>query len=147
MSNQPIGDRVEIPPDALPPRAHAFVSELMRRGYEVAAARYEPEHHGDAKVVLERDGTRIRLVRDRGELLLEVSGAGWSDWFEPLAWRTFLTATAPLPNMAGFDAELPFLREDLPRIEAAIPEVDIAKLNQLRKIRANRTAAYRAPGA
>ena len=53
--------------------------------------------------MLERETTRIRLVRDRGQWFIEV--AGGDDWFSPLVWQAFLESSMPSVEIVPLDAQ------------------------------------------
>lgn len=60
----------------------SFAKVVARRGFRVLAGGYETKDFGNALVVLEPDGYSLRLVRDRGQVFVEVaSPEDPGNWF------------------------------------------------------------------
>lgn len=78
---------MEIPVDVMVAGLFRLVDDLARRGYVVDGQRYDRGNFGNAEIVLSRDKTRARLVRNRGEWFVEVAPSGLNDWFKPVIWR------------------------------------------------------------
>jgi hypothetical protein len=135
---------VEVPTDAFLPRVRGLLDELLRRGYAVVEERYDEDSFGNAVVVLERNGTRVRLVRDRGEWFVEVAGASEGDWFAPVVWHAFLESSMPPLGTTSFDGQARLLLADLGRIEATNSDFSERDLAGLRAWRSRRAEARRA---
>jgi hypothetical protein len=86
---------VEIPADAISREVRALLDELIRRGYVVGEERDDEDSFGNALVVLERSGTAVGVVRDRGQWFVEVADAGRGEWFAPVVWHAFLESSMP----------------------------------------------------
>lgn len=86
----------------------------------IAADQCDPEHFGDALLVLGDPEIRLRLVRDRGQLFIDVAAPGTADewWDLPLVLEF---AGAPLPPELG--GVLPSLAEALAVIERSYARV------------------------
>jgi hypothetical protein len=71
-----------------------------RLGLAVEAEQCDPEHFGDALLVLANPEIRLRLVRDRGQLFVDVAAPGTADdwWDLPLVLEL---AGDPLPRDLG----------------------------------------------
>lgn len=125
-----------IPADVIPPEAEALADDLQRRGYSVAEERYDEASFGNTLIVLERDTTRVRLVRDRGQWFVEV--AGGHDWFSPVIWRAFLESSMPPVEIVPLAVQARWLLDDLGRIQAIgdLTEDQLADLNDRRSRRA-----------
>jgi hypothetical protein len=134
---------VEIPADAISPAAHALLDELLRRGFAVVEERYDEDSFGDALVVLERNGTLVRLVRDRGQWFVEVADAAGGDWFAPVVWHAFLESSMPPLETASFEAQAQLLLADLARIGTANSDLGDQELADLRGWRSRRAEARR----
>jgi hypothetical protein len=135
---------VEIPRDIIPPEVNDLGAELRRRGYFVADERYDDDAFGNALILFERDGTLVRVMRDRGQWFAEVSAAGWNDWFAPIIWRALLGSSMPSLEPTAFADQAQALLDDLDRIEATNRSSDDEQLARLRAWRSRRAEARRA---
>jgi hypothetical protein len=134
---------VQIPADAIPQAAQAVLDELIRRGYSITDGRYDENSFGDALVVLERNGTLVRLVRDRGQWFVEVGPAPGDVWFSPVVWHAFLESSMPPLETTSFDAQAQLLLADLARIEMANRNLGEQELAALRGWRSRRAEERR----
>lgn len=132
-----------IPPEVVPSDVQALLDELHHRDYLTNRIRYEEGSFGDSVVVLQKDRTFVRLVRDRGQWFIEVAGAPVSDWFSPIVWRALFESSMPSLETASFDAQAELLRVDLSRIEATNERIDDSVLAELRAWRSHRAQARR----
>lgn len=132
---------MDIPAEVISPGAQALLDDLLGRGYSVGEKRYDNERFGDALIVVGRETTRIRLIRDRGEWFVEVAGA--DDWFSPVVWRAFLQSAMPSLEIVPFEAQARWLLEDLDRIEALDRDLTEDQLAGLRTWRSRRAQARR----
>jgi hypothetical protein len=96
---------MEIPADAIPSTVQGLLDELLRRGYEIGEDWYDEDVFGNALVVLGRNDTLVRLIRDRGRWFVEVAGATGGDWFAPVVCRAFLESKMPSLEAASFDVQ------------------------------------------
>src|SRR5262249_41146818 len=124
----------ESPP--LPPDAGPFDEVLPRRapwmfteyGFKFLEADYSYRHFGDSTAYLRSDRLRIRFLRDRGQVFVELGSRS-----EPRAWYNLLTLFRAIhghENDLTYDLEplLQILRDDLPAlIEALGPELEKTK--------------------
>lgn len=134
---------MEIPADVISPAARALLDELGRRGYAIGEERYDEDSFGNGLIVLERNDTLVRLVRDRGQWFVEVAGAAGSDWFAPVVWHAFLESSMPPLETASFDEQSELLLADLDRIETVSDGFGEQELADLRAWRSRRAEARR----
>jgi hypothetical protein len=139
-----LADDVHIPADAFLPPVRALLDELLGRGYATGEERYDEDSFGNALVVLERDGTLVRLVRDRGQWFVEVAGAAEGDWFAPVVWHAFLESSMPPLDTTSFDVQAQLILADLGRIETTNSNFSEQDLAGLRAWRSRRAEARRA---
>lgn len=135
---------MEIPADAIPSTVQGLLDELLRRGYEIGEDRYDEDVFGNALVVLGRNDTLVRLVRDRGQWFVEVAGATGGDWFTPVVWHAFLESKMPSLEAASFDAQARLVLGNLLRIETVNSDLGEQQLADLRAWRSRRAEARRA---
>jgi hypothetical protein len=135
---------VEIPADAIPSAVQGLLDDLLRRGYEIGEDRYDEDVFGNALVVLERNDTLVRLVRDRGQWFVEVAGATEGDWFAPVVWHAFLESSMPPLDATSFDGQTQLLLADLGRIETSNSDFSDQDLAGLQAWRSRRAEARRA---
>src|SRR3954470_8497276 len=61
-------------------RAFGFISSTSAP--KVTRSDYDAQHFGDAVVELEGDKLKVRVVRDRGQILVDLAPLGCRDWFD-----------------------------------------------------------------
>jgi len=78
----------------------AFNNLLVRGALKLESSLYDPKAFGNAAVTLVGKNFRVRLIRDRADLIARIaSAADAEDWF-PLAW-VLSAIGVPLPPPAG----------------------------------------------
>ncbi len=79
----------------------AFAALIARGSLAVVASRYDPYAFGNALVILAGGRLRVRLVRDRGPVMADVSGVDNSEQWSPLqrVLRTFLGSAGPADSV------------------------------------------------
>jgi hypothetical protein len=137
---------MQIPADAIPPEVLGLRDELLRRGYGVVEERYDGASFGNALLDLERDGTFVRLVRERGQWFVGISGTAGSHGFAPVIWHAFLESSMPPLEVISLDVEAKLLLSDLPRIESVISDLDEQDLAELRALQSRRAKTRRDMG-
>lgn len=110
-------------------------------------SRYDAEAFGNAVVVLAGDGLRVRVTRDRGQLLVDLSPADRYDWVDDQIVLQFVGGEAEAASIT--DGELRSLgpsaaaiRRHLSQIRAAFQPSEWprtrAELTELQRQRARR---------
>ncbi|MGH7643938.1 MAG: hypothetical protein ACRENX_13190 [Candidatus Dormibacteria bacterium] len=135
---------MQIPADAFLPPVRALLDELLRRGYAIGEERYDESSFGNALVILKRNDTVVRLVRDRGQWFVEVAGAAEGDWFAPVIWHAFLESSMPPLEATSLDGQAQLLLADLARIETTNSDFSEQDLAGLQTWRSRRAEARRA---
>lgn len=126
----------------LVPEVRSLLHQLRARGYVVIQQLYTERSFGNALIDLQRGCTRVRVVRDRGQWLLDMCGARDEEWWAPAVWRAWLTAwTGPIGSPAIGD-QVDMLLEDLPQVEAANERDDRAPAAGLREAQSQRSPAW-----
>jgi hypothetical protein len=135
---------VDSLPERIPPEVERLLDELQRHGYAIADERHDPDHFGDALRLLERDRTRVLLLRDRGQWFVDVGSAHGGGWFQPVIWKAFLEGSMPPLEAQSFEEQVRFVLEEREAIEVAAAALDEDGLARLRALRAQRAEARRA---
>lgn len=60
---------------------HAFAFISTSAAPQVLETYYNEQAFGDALVVLEGDNVRVRVTRDRGQIMVDLAPRGCRDWF------------------------------------------------------------------
>jgi len=107
--------------------------------YRIVDSAVSPSFGGDAWVTVASDELRLRFVRDRGQLMLDVQGpADGKDWYSIDLLRRLITGERQDSALldAGYAA---FLREHLARIESLFfPEEAAETRSRLRELKRKR---------
>jgi hypothetical protein len=140
----PREDEMKIPGDVFPAEVQSLHDELLRRGYATVEELYDEASFGNALLVLERDSTFIRLLRDRGQWFVGVAEAPGSHGFAPVIWHAFLESSMPSLKIPSFEEQAQWLLADLPRIELVLSDFTEKKLADLQAWRSRRVQAREA---
>lgn len=135
---------MEVPDNAMTTAVRKLLDELLQAHYGIDEQRYDEAHFGNALIILTRDRTFVRLVRDRGQWFVEIAGGTADDWFAPVVWCAFLDSANPSLETISFDGQVGLLRHDLARIEVANENFDDKMLASLQAWRQRRADARRA---
>jgi hypothetical protein len=137
---------MKIPGDVFPAEVQSLHDELLRRSYTTVEELYDEASFGNALLVLERDGTFVRLTRERGQWLVEASETLTSHGFAPVIWHAFLETSTPPLEVISFDGEAELLLADLARIETVIRDFGEQELADLRVLQSRRAKTRRDMG-
>lgn len=74
----------------LPSPIQQLREQLEELGFWFAEEEHRDDGFGDLFLVLTRRGLGVRLIRDRGQWSVEVSGSDLNEWFAPMVWRAYL---------------------------------------------------------
>jgi hypothetical protein len=78
---------------------------LAAAGLRLIEDGYFPRHFGNRLLVFKGEAICVRVVKDRGQWAVEVSGPSCTDYYAPADWRSYLD-----DQISG--AGLPTLEED-----------------------------------
>jgi hypothetical protein len=132
-----------IPPGELPDAAQALVDDLVHRGYTVKSEHYDEAIFGNFVIVADHGETAIRVIRDRGQLFVEIASAKGDDWFCPVIWRSFLESTEPPVDIVPLSSQLEWLLGHLDSVEVVNRDITETQLADLRSRRSRRAEARR----
>jgi hypothetical protein len=108
-----------IESDEMPHALKALGGWLSTKGFTLADAR-ESDSFGDRLLMWVGDCCRIRIVRDKGEWALDISGAQLTGWFDADVWRSCVDGQEPPREPRPLAAQVTFLRASLSQIEMAL---------------------------
>lgn len=120
-----------------PQALRELVNVLVTNGYEQVEQR-APASFGDELVTFSRDAVSIRLVRDRGQWVVEASPNGGEDWYDADTWRAALTEVESPDEPRAADEQARILRDDMAAISAAVRKSPSTLIERLRTHRAAR---------
>jgi hypothetical protein len=92
---------------------------LVSHGFTLAEE-HRSDSFGDRFEMWVHDRCRVRIVRDKAEWALEISGDGISGWFDPDTWKACLDGDEPPQNPRALIAQTAFLESSLSQIETAL---------------------------
>jgi hypothetical protein len=117
----------------------AFIWDTTR--YRISDSRVSESFGGDAYVDISSDAVRLRFMRDRGQLFLDVQpvSAGDREWYSIDVVRRHLTGQSPASSELDADYGA-FLQEDFAAIENLMADhqnwlVTAAELKRLQRLR------------
>jgi hypothetical protein len=126
----------------LPAPLETLRAVLEERGFWLAEQEHREDSFGDTFLVLVRRGLSVRIVRDRGQWSVEVSGPGGDQWFSPMVWRTYLDGDAGDVATPALDEQCQLVSKRLDEMQAAA-ESDAALGERLLESRALRAQIRR----
>ena len=114
---------------ALRRELRGLLDDLIGLGWSPSNA-WVANINSEVGIELDRGWTRMRILHDRGDPMIEVGSAQWA--YSPTAWREYLSGVEQRTRLKLTD-EIAMLRADLPAIEKAILDGSVVEL-QLRAI-------------
>lgn len=106
--------------DGWPPIVDDLHAWLMGQGFREEERHYDRRVFGNWLIVLVRAPCRVRLVRDRSQWFLDLSGEGLRDWHGPNRWRGCLEGEDASPLDLSFNDGVAYVRRALPDIVEAL---------------------------
>lgn len=119
----------------------SLLQQLRARGYVVLHHLYAEQSFGNALIDLPRGCTRVRVVRDRGQWLVDMCDARDQQWYAPAVWRAWLTSSTGPTGSPAIGDQVDILLDDLPQVEAANERDDRARAAGLGDAQSRRTSA------
>lgn len=104
----------------------------------------DPDRFGNRLLLLRRNETRIRLVRDRGQWFIEVAAPNSDDWFAPVVWQALLDDQLPPDRMPSVQEQATLVSTRLQEIDTVCFDEPDTLGERLRAWQASRAAARRA---
>ncbi len=104
----------------LPENLAALVGWLTDQGFALVEELRAPESFGNWFLLYERGPCRVRLVRDRGQWILDISGPDRDEWFDVDIWLSCLEGRNPPTGPYKLDEHVALLRKSLARIDDAL---------------------------
>jgi len=129
----------------LPSPIQQLREQLEELGFWLAEEEHRDDGFGDLFLVLTRRGLGVRLIRDRGQWSVEVSGSDLNEWFAPMVWRAYLNQRVGDVATPTLDEQCQLVLDDVGRMQAAI-STDVHLLDQLHRYRSDRAEARRRLG-
>jgi hypothetical protein len=120
-----------------------LIDDLQNRGFVLLGDEVDPERFGNVLLLLRRDETRLRVVKDRSQWSVEIAAPGSEEWFSPAVWRALIHGALGSLDVLTPQQEIDFVRENLTSIEATSKEFSGRTLEGLRDWRAKRASARR----
>jgi hypothetical protein len=125
------------------PDVEALLHDLKQRGFTVVEERYDEAIFGNFVIVADHGETAVRVIRDRGQLFVEIASAKGDDWFCPVIWRSFLESTEPPVDIVPLGSQVEWLLGHLDSVEAVNHDITETQLADLRSRRSRRAEARR----
>ncbi len=104
----------------LPEDLAALVEWLTGQGFALVEEMRAPESFGNWLILYERGPCRVRLVRDRGQWILEIAGPDRDEWFDADIWLSCLEGSNPPTGPYNLDEQVALLKKLLARIDDAL---------------------------
>ena len=130
-----------MPDRSMTTTADDFIAELVGLGFELAETKYDESHFGDSVVTVFKGNLRVRVVRDRGVWLVQLSPGESNEWFSPMVWNAYLNRDIGSLTTPDFSEQCRITIEGLERVEAMLGDPHL--VGQLRVYSRERYAAQR----
>lgn len=124
-----------------------LVDELLVQGFVLLGEEVDQERFGNGFLLLRRNATLLRVVKDRSQWFVEIAGPDGEEWFSPAVWRALLKGELGSLEPMTPEEVGTFVRENLVVIEDRATGSSGGAPDELHEWRAKRASARRASPA
>ena len=109
-----------MPTPELPTTIDDLRTWLIIQGFQEEERFYDSRSFGDWLIVLARPPCRVRIVRDRSQWSIDISGEHIPRWYDTDLWQACLAGGEAVPRVIPLEDQIAFVRTSLDGIEAAL---------------------------